>query len=132
MEVEMPTMFEKSNKIFNKTMSLYDNRLASFKNWPKNHRLKPEKLSEAGFYYIGESDKTACFYCGVHIHEWLTEDDPWIEHCLHMKHCTFVYLHKSKLNVSYKKEDDSTPTIKQYMVTFVISLFFISLYDFFN
>ena len=49
----------------NRDMTFYQERLQSFKDWPK--QLIPDKfsLAKAGFYYTGEHDKVQCFACSV-------------------------------------------------------------------
>ncbi|XP_063622095.1 death-associated inhibitor of apoptosis 1-like [Cydia splendana] len=55
-------------------------RLRTFKDWPKSMKQKPEELAEAGFYYIGQSDKTKCFYCDGSLKDWEEDDVPWEVH----------------------------------------------------
>lgn len=52
--------------------------------------IDPEKLAEAGFYYLGEDDNTRCYYCGVIIHEWRARDDPIQEHLHWQSNCQFA------------------------------------------
>ncbi len=69
----------------------YDDRLLSFvPNWPLNRSQKPTELAEAGFYYMGESDRTKCFFCYGGLWQWEPEDDPWEQHAMHHPMCGFV------------------------------------------
>jgi len=69
----------------------YDDRLLSFvPNWPLNRTQKPTELAEAGFYYMGESDRTKCFFCYGGLWQWEPEDDPWEQHAMHHPMCGFV------------------------------------------
>ena len=51
-------------------------------------------MAEAGFYYIGLSDQTKCFYCDGGLRNWQPEDDPWTEHARWFSKCGFVRLIK--------------------------------------
>jgi len=51
----------------------------TFNTWPKTQPA-PNTLVEAGFYYIGAADATACISCGVVLENWSETDDPKIEH----------------------------------------------------
>lgn len=35
--------------------AMYEKRLQTFKEWPKNLKQTPEMLAEAGFYYSGQN-----------------------------------------------------------------------------
>ena len=37
-----------------------------------------------------------CYYCSGGIHNWLKEDDAWIEHAKHYPNCAYLNLIKSK------------------------------------
>ena len=43
--------------------STLEARLRTFKDWPPALKQEPRQLADAGFYYIGLSDQTKCFYC---------------------------------------------------------------------
>lgn len=66
----------------------------TFQNWPKR-MPKLNKLVAAGFYYTGEKDEVACIACGVLLHEWEDNDDPWIEHELNSPDCELIKIKKS-------------------------------------
>jgi hypothetical protein len=83
-------------KIFNKEMNTYESRLKSFETWPVSNVQNPASLSSCGYYYFGESDRVACFYCGTGAHEWLSDDNPWVEHAIHSNKCTYLLINKSK------------------------------------
>ena len=61
-------------------MTFYQDRLQSFKDWPK--QIIPDKfsLAKAGFYYTGQQDNVQCFACDVKITGWGRIDDPWLVH----------------------------------------------------
>ena len=57
-------------------------------------KQSPEKLSEAGLYYYGQSDQVKCFYCDGGLRNWQSEDEPWQEHARWFEKCVFVRLVK--------------------------------------
>nr|CAD7426842.1 unnamed protein product [Timema monikensis] len=65
-------------------------RFKSFDGWPLSLKQRPDKLSEAGFYYTGKGDQTVCFHCGGGLKDWEDEDDPWMEHALWFSKCAYV------------------------------------------
>lgn len=65
-------------------------RLKTFATWPKQMRPKPEELAKCGFFYEGVSDTCRCFFCGLLVHNWETDDDPIEEHFRHKPSCHFV------------------------------------------
>lgn len=72
----------------------YEARLWSYDSWPRSLKQKPDKLSEAGFYYTGKGDQTVCFHCGGGLRDWEETDDPWVEHAAWFPKCTHVVLIK--------------------------------------
>lgn len=71
-------------------------RLASFKDWPRCMRQKPQELAEAGFFYTGKGDKTKCFYCDGGLKDWETDDVPWEQHARWFDRCAYVQLVKGR------------------------------------
>jgi baculoviral IAP repeat-containing protein 7/8 len=108
----IPSAFLKSSLIFNKDMNSVQSRVASFTNWPTGNRQTPKDLAAAGFYYYGSGDKCVCFYCGIGIHKWLPEDNPWFEHALHSGKCTFLHLNKSQLKLEFVQQHDTKSRVK--------------------
>ncbi|XP_026562675.1 baculoviral IAP repeat-containing protein 3-like [Pseudonaja textilis] len=76
-------------KAFNPMMSTEESRLLTFKTWPLTF-LSPSSLAKAGFYYVGPSDKVACFACGGQLSNWEPEDNAISEHQRHFPNCPFV------------------------------------------
>jgi len=74
----------------------YEARLWSYESWPRSLKQKPDKLSEAGFYYTGKGDQTVCFHCGGGLRDWEETDDPWVEHAAWFPKCTHVVLIKGQ------------------------------------
>ena len=56
---------------YNPHMLNSDDHLQSFtNNWPiKGHETPPE-MADAGFYYLDDSDRVICFYCGGSLNNW--------------------------------------------------------------
>lgn len=73
-----------------------EERLKTFRDWPKSLKQKPEELAEAGFFYMNVGDKTTCFYCGVGCKDWEENDVPWEEHAKWSPDCIFLKLHKGE------------------------------------
>jgi hypothetical protein len=78
----------------NSKYSGLESRLRSFRDWPPALKQEPQQLAEAGFYYIGLSDQTKCFYCDGGLRNWQPDDDPWTEHSRWFSKCGFVRLVK--------------------------------------
>uniref|UniRef100_A0A1B6CU38 RING-type domain-containing protein n=1 Tax=Clastoptera arizonana TaxID=38151 RepID=A0A1B6CU38_9HEMI len=74
----------------------YDARLHSYEMWPIALKLKPNTLSEAGFFYTGKGDQTICFHCGGGLKDWEESDEPWMEHARWFSKCNFVLMIKGK------------------------------------
>lgn len=67
--------------IVERQMRYYKNRLDSFKYFPKRPFYpRPAELAAAGFYYLGYTDTTKCFSCGLSVHNWEETDDAISEH----------------------------------------------------
>ena len=58
-------------------------------------------MVNAGFYYLGRSDRVACFYCGGRLKEWQPSDNPWFEHAKWFLLCKYVL---QKQGVDYVKK----------------------------
>ena len=61
-------------------------------------------MAEAGFYYLGLSDKVRCFYCDCALCEWGEDDDPWVEHAGWTHGCGFLRLTKGDLFIEQAKQ----------------------------
>lgn len=71
-------------------------RIASFREWPKGLKQKPEQLSDAGFFYTKVSDRVVCFHCGIGIRAWEDQDEPWEEHAKYSPLCKYLLIVKGK------------------------------------
>ncbi|TRY74030.1 hypothetical protein TCAL_05047 [Tigriopus californicus] len=95
-------------------MALAPVRTQSFEDWPfdeSDSPCRPDKMSEAGFYFVGyseEPDLVRCYYCRRELGGWEPNDDPWTEHA--RRPCPFIKLGKKpeQLTVEdlYRLEDE--------------------------
>jgi hypothetical protein len=65
-------------------------RIETFSSWPRDHRLRPKELAEAGFYHAGYGDNCRCFYCGHGLRNWADDDDVWVEHARFFPKCNYI------------------------------------------
>lgn len=92
----------------------YEARMRSYELWPISLKLKPNVLSEAGFFYTGKGDQTICYHCGGGLKDWEESDEPWEEHARWFNKCNFVLLVKGKEfvdKVANKKPEESKNAI---------------------
>lgn len=82
------------NSPMNPHMRQYQSRLQSFANWPERIRATKEQIAKAGFFYLGQSDKTKCYYCNGGLQNWDANDEPWTEHAKWFPGCAFVLRQK--------------------------------------
>uniref|UniRef100_A0A146LQQ7 Apoptosis inhibitor IAP n=4 Tax=Lygus TaxID=30084 RepID=A0A146LQQ7_LYGHE len=73
-----------------------DARLRSYDTWPISLKLKPNVLSDAGFFYTGKGDQTICYHCGGGLKDWEETDEPWVEHARWFSKCPYVLAVKGK------------------------------------
>lgn len=66
-----------------------EKRLETFANWPKPH-IDPQRLVNAGFYYLKEGDKVRCAWCKGVIESWAPGDVPFDEHAKNFAMCPFI------------------------------------------
>lgn len=100
---------------YNKNMVTQQSRINSFSNseWLLNSKPSFEKVTQAGFYYMGCKDYVKCFFCGGGLWNWEREDDPWTEHTKWFPKCIFLQLNKEdhsieKMNSLLPSENDTT------------------------
>lgn len=73
-----------------------ESRINSFQNWDINKSQTPIDLAEAGFFYVGKSDKTKCFHCDIGLNNWEEGDIPWEQHAIHAGRCAYLQMMKGK------------------------------------
>lgn len=69
---------------------MHDARLETFKHWPESAMQPPDRLAEAGFFYVQLEDGTLCYWCGGGLKDWEPNDEPWVEHALNFPGCGYV------------------------------------------
>ncbi|XP_059614742.1 death-associated inhibitor of apoptosis 1-like [Phlebotomus argentipes] len=72
------------------------NRLATFREWPRNLKMKPEELCDAGFFYTGIGDRVQCFSCGGGLKDWEDNDCAWEQHARWYDNCEYLKLIKGQ------------------------------------
>lgn len=85
------------------TYNTSDARLRSFviNEWPHDFlHPTPNALSEAGFFYTGNDDRTICFHCGGSLKDWLQNDNPFEEHAAYFPFCVYVRFIKGPTFIS--------------------------------
>lgn len=106
-----------------------DQRLASFKNWPNT--LNPLELAEAGFFYLNDDDKVACFSCGLCLKDWKPLDKPWIEHTKWSSNCKhisekmdmdFINKHKQQVSVINNNADENNNLMDKTKYNIIINI----------
>lgn len=65
-------------------------RLNTFRYWPHSAAVAPAVLAKAGFYYLGQTDRVRCAFCGGTLKNWQHGDDPLAEHRQHFGQCAFI------------------------------------------
>jgi hypothetical protein len=75
------------------SMTTYEQRLASFKNWPADAPVSAHDLAMAGFYSSGSGDRVRCFSCGGALKGWQKGDSAWGEHSRYFSSCQHVQQH---------------------------------------
>ncbi|XP_063060009.1 baculoviral IAP repeat-containing protein 2 isoform X2 [Engraulis encrasicolus] len=73
----------------NPSMRREQDRLDSFQSWTLT-TITPAELAKAGFYYLGQGDRVACFTCGGQLSNWEPGDRAVSEHQRHYPNCRFV------------------------------------------
>ncbi|KAK5887503.1 hypothetical protein CesoFtcFv8_016102 [Champsocephalus esox] len=73
----------------NPSMRREQNRLDSFHPWTLSI-ITPSELAKAGFYFLGQGDRVACFSCGGQLSNWEPGDRAVSEHQRHYPNCRFV------------------------------------------
>ncbi|KAK2720018.1 hypothetical protein QYM36_004057 [Artemia franciscana] len=95
--------------------STFEARLKTFANWNYSGRMDPSKLAEAGFFYLGVSDKVNCFHCDNSLDHWKVTDDPWAEHARWFSECLFLIhsmenIFKEEVKDSFKRKAETENT----------------------
>ena len=71
-------------------MTICEQRLNTYREWPKCMRPTGGELAPAGFYYTGIGDRVKCFSCNICIKDWEPFDQPWGEHARLSPNCSYL------------------------------------------
>lgn len=73
-------------------------RIKSFADWPPSLPLpNKKKLSRAGFFFTGKTNKISCYFCDGNFTNHSEEsDDAWIEHARLNTDCHYLEVCKGK------------------------------------
>ncbi|KAI6656982.1 Death-associated inhibitor of apoptosis 2-like isoform X2 [Oopsacas minuta] len=84
-------------------------RVKSFETFP-NDKIDTYNLAVAGFFFTGNThdDMCNCHYCGLMLHQWESNDDPWIEHEKFNSDCAFLKSRRDLLDYSLLKSPINT------------------------
>ena len=61
-------------------MRNFNQRIATFRNWPYLVDYQPADFADAGFFYLDIGDRIKCFYCNGGLQYWKNDQEPWSEH----------------------------------------------------
>ncbi|XP_022691753.1 baculoviral IAP repeat-containing protein 7-B-like isoform X2 [Varroa jacobsoni] len=88
---QCPFVLKQSSTIvpLDERMKLPEQRLLTFERWPKRD-VDPQRLVNAGFYYLNEGDKVRCAWCKGVIEQWQATDVPFEEHARNFSCCPFI------------------------------------------
>ena len=83
-------------KMKNPSYRDFSTRKLSFQGWPPQKTQTPDDLAEAGLFYLGQGDKTKCFWCSGMLSEWEPNDIPIVEHAKFFPQCQWLIASKGK------------------------------------
>uniref|UniRef100_H2ZM65 Uncharacterized protein n=1 Tax=Ciona savignyi TaxID=51511 RepID=H2ZM65_CIOSA len=73
----------------------FRDRVRTFIKWPKTiTKATAVQIAKAGFFFLGDRDRTKCFYCNGGLQNWEYNDEPWSEHAKWFPNCEFVLQQK--------------------------------------
>ncbi|XP_050418079.2 baculoviral IAP repeat-containing protein 3 isoform X1 [Patella vulgata] len=91
-----PRNIKNNFPVLHPQFSKTEERLASFRHWPKQYKPTKIQLTEAGFFYTGVVTKVVCFCCGISVRDWEPTAEPWQQHALISPTCSFIKLIKGE------------------------------------
>lgn len=71
-------------------MNYEKRRLETFRSWPANAIVDPQRIAKAGFYFTGTELEVKCFSCGKCISQWEYGDQVMAKHRTISPECSFV------------------------------------------
>lgn len=69
---------------------LFETRLSSFANWPKERLIPGRRLALAGFFYSGKQDWVYCFNCDMGLINFDHDVEPEALHALFYDKCAYL------------------------------------------
>ncbi|KAM7357814.1 death-associated inhibitor of apoptosis 1 isoform 1-T5 [Cochliomyia hominivorax] len=87
--LEFTQQLFKPRYVMNDIFHREDERLKTFDCWPLDW-LDKKQLAMSGMFYMGEDDKTKCYFCEVEIGRWEREDQPVPEHLRWSPNCPLL------------------------------------------
>ncbi|KAF4526813.1 hypothetical protein B566_EDAN015139 [Ephemera danica] len=110
------TSYEHMRKPKYKNFTTKEDRLKSFKYWPKAIQQTPEDLASNGFHYTGCGDRVICFDCGLGLKDWHEEDTPHEEHRRYSPNCNFLKWTAECQETSNKKSNTASLQCRKCLV----------------
>ena len=90
-------------------------RLASYLNWPSSAGVSPCALSNSGFVYEGEGERTRCVTCGIVVEHWQRGDRPQDVHRRRSPTCRYVTAESRSGSSSHDVDDDDVGATSQQL-----------------
>ena len=107
-------MAEKNIVCTIKKYNTVESRLSTFSNFGKDCVISPQKLAEAGLFFVGPGDKVQCAYCLGKLYNFEKGDDPFLEHLKHFRKCRYIQFRLLK-NGSLM-QNDSLKTMESFLL----------------
>nr|WIE95435.1 hypothetical protein [Microctonus hyperodae filamentous virus] len=70
--------------------STFENRLATYRDWPTSVPVAKELMAQAGFVYTGRADIVICPACYIEGYRWCEGDDPLADHREWSPRCPWI------------------------------------------
>jgi len=77
-------------------------------DWPSGSTPPAKDMAAAGWFYLGNLDRTQCFSCGGVLRNWRRLDNPCTEHITHFPHCV----------MAQGRENNNIPDCEQQVKSF--------------
>lgn len=101
--------------VFIKTLMLNETaRLQTYStDWPHGDPFVNVKiLAKTGLYFTGISDRVACVFCNLRLHEWNSTDNPVLDHFKYSPHCPLL----QNPQITYNVPDDDGEKLTQLLL----------------
>lgn len=101
-------------------MFSYEERLASFRNWPAEYKpVLVRKLALLGQYSVSTADGsggTECVYCGHRRTEWRKEDEPLLVHLADSGNCSIFHLGRTSDRIRlFSLQSGAAPSLPTFL-----------------